>query len=60
MVEEISNNKILPVPWLKIESRMPKILSFDRLDDLTISAEIYHRSLFFMGAYRKIIRTHYG
>ncbi len=59
MVEEISNNKILPVPWLKIESRMPKVLSFGRLDDLTISAEIYHRSLFFMGAYRKITRTHY-
>ncbi len=59
MVEEISNNKMLPVPWLKIESRMPKILSFGTMDDLTISGELYHRSLFFMGSFRKITRTHY-
>jgi uncharacterized protein (DUF58 family) len=58
MVEEISNNKILPVPWLKVESRMPKALSFGQMDDLTISGDMYHRSLFFMGSFRKITRTH--
>ena len=59
MVEEISNNKVLPVPWLKIESRMPKALSFGQLDDLTISGEMYHSSIFFMGSFRKITRTHF-
>ena len=59
MVEEISNNKVLPVPWLKIESRMPKALSFGELDDLTISGEMYHKSVFFMGSFRKITRTHF-
>lgn len=59
MVEEISNNKFLPVPWLKIESRMPKALSFGELNDLTISGEMYHRSFFFMGSFRKITRTHH-
>ena len=59
MVEVISNNKILPIPWLKIESRMPKALSFGELEDLSISGEMYHKSVFFMGSYRKITRTHY-
>ena len=59
MVEVISNNKILPVPWLVIESRMPKALSFGQMDDLSISGEMYHKSVFFMGSYRKITRTHH-
>lgn len=59
MVEEISNNKMLPISWLKVESRMPRALSFGAQDNLTISSGMYHKSIFFMGAYKKIIRTHY-
>ena len=59
MVEEISNNKLLPIPLLKIESRMPRLLSFDELDDLSISGDMYHKSVFFMGSFRKITRTHF-
>ena len=58
MIEEISNNKIMPVSWLKVESRMSRALSFGTKDDLTISSGLYHRSIFFMGPYRKITRTH--
>lgn len=59
MIETISNNKILPIPWLMIESRMMKALKFGQLDDLFISGDMYHKSIFYMGAYKKIKRTHY-
>lgn len=58
MVEEISNAKLLPLPWLKVEARMSKYLRFKRQETLTIADDTYHRSLFAMGPWRKVTRTH--
>lgn len=58
MVEEISNRKLLPVPWLRVEARMSRFLRFKRQENLTISDDTYHRSVFAMGPWRKITRTH--
>jgi uncharacterized protein (DUF58 family) len=58
MVEEISNAKLLPVPWLKVEARMSKYLQFKRQENLAIADDTYHRSVFAMGPWRKITRTH--
>lgn len=58
MVEEISNAKLLPVPWLKVEARMSRFLQFRRQENLAIADDTYHRSVFSMGPWRKITRTH--
>lgn len=58
MVEELTNAKLLPVPWVRVEARMSPWLRFGRQENLAISGECYHRSLFTLGPWRKITRTH--
>lgn len=58
MVEELSNAKLLPVPWLKVEARMSRFLLFKRQENLAIADDTYHRSIFALGPWRKITRTH--
>lgn len=58
MVEELSNAKLLPVPWVRVEARMSPWLRFGRQENLAISGELYHRSLFSLAPWRKITRTH--
>ncbi len=58
MVEELSNAKPLPLPWLKVEARMSKHLMFKRQENLAIADDTYHRSIFALGPWRKITRTH--
>jgi uncharacterized protein (DUF58 family) len=58
LVEEISNAKLLPVPWLKVEARMSRFLRFKSQENLAIADDTYHRSLFALGPWRKITRTH--
>jgi uncharacterized protein (DUF58 family) len=58
MVEKISNRKLLPVPWLKVESRIDSGLQFGLQEDLNILQEEFHISIFSMLPYTRIIRTH--
>ncbi len=58
MVEELSNAKLLPVPWLRVEARMSQWLRFARQENLAIAGDLYHRSLFTLAPWRKITRTH--
>lgn len=61
LVEVIANGKILPLPWLRLESMIEAGLSFTKQDDLNISAgERYqnHHSLFSLPAYTEIVRKH--
>lgn len=58
LVEKISNNKILPVPCLKVESKIDSSLQFGQLKDLNILQEMFHVSLFCLMPYTRIIRTH--
>lgn len=58
MIEEITNNKILPVPWLKLESRMERGLQFGNQENLDISGEMYHKSVFYLSGFHKIKRSH--
>lgn len=61
LLEYIRNRKILPVPWLRAESRIPQQLSFDR-QELSSSHEVsggmYHKSLFFIPPMSAITRHH--
>lgn len=61
MVERIVNNKLLPLPWLRLESIMTRSLLFAREQNLGISrGDIFqnHVSMFSMRSYRQIVRRH--
>ncbi|WP_150275933.1 DUF58 domain-containing protein [Paenibacillus tepidiphilus] len=61
MIEEIVNGKLLPLPWLRLESSIATGLAFGSQENLGISSgEIYqnHISLFYLRPYRRIKRRH--
>ncbi|KGE17160.1 DUF58 domain-containing protein [Paenibacillus wynnii] len=61
MVEEIINDKLLPLPWLRLESSIARGIEFGRQENLGIhTGEIYqnHISLFYLRSYRHIKRRH--
>ena len=60
LVEVIRNKKLLPVPWLRAESRISPNLRFGRQEtgEREISGDQYHKSVFFLPPYRQITRRH--
>src|SRR5690625_101204 len=58
MTDEISNNKILPIPWLRLESSMNKHLVFKKQSkhDSAIDHGSFHRTLFSLMPYQKVRR----
>ena len=60
LIESIENKKMLPVPWLRAESRIPKELAFEKeqLDAHEVSGGLYHKSIFYLSPMLKITRHH--
>ncbi len=61
MVEVIRNMKPLPVPWIRVESRISPSLKFGHgqvSEEREISADQYHKSVFFLGPFSQITRRH--
>ena len=62
LVEVIRNRKPLPVPWVRAESRISPNLRFGRggenEDAREISADQYHKSVFYLGPFSQIRRRH--
>ncbi len=61
LLELIENKKVLPVPWLRAESRIPREISFDKekLDSThLVSGGMYHKSLFFIAPMSAVRRHH--
>ncbi|WP_141501283.1 DUF58 domain-containing protein [Paenibacillus luteus] len=61
LIEEMSNAKWLPVPWLRVESQLATHLHFQKLDNFSVSSgQLYqnHKSFFSLAPYTKITRTH--
>jgi uncharacterized protein (DUF58 family) len=58
MVERILNQKLLPLPWLRIESKMNPNLEFYQQSDLRIKHGEFHRSIFSLMPYTGITRRH--
>ncbi|HLQ71463.1 MAG TPA: DUF58 domain-containing protein [Bacillota bacterium] len=58
MIDEISNKKILPLPWLRLESSMNEHLVFKQQSkyDNTVDHGSFHRTLFSLMPYQKIRR----
>ncbi len=57
MIETLRNRKALPLPWIRIESKIDSRLQFARQENLKISDQ-FHCSVFFLGAFQKITRRH--
>ena len=57
-IEELSNDKLIPVPWVRVESRISSRLRFTRQKDHEINLDQFHRSVFFLGPYTRITRRH--
>lgn len=61
LVETIANEKVVPVPWLRLEAMLPSSLTFARSKETAISeGTIYqnHASLFTLPPRTRITRTH--
>lgn len=58
LVEVITNEKLAPVPWIRVESRVSAALRFKSGDRLGVAADSFHKSLFFLGSYSRITRRH--
>lgn len=61
MVEQIQNEKLLPLPWVRLESMMPSALRYQSQSNLDIHAGEQlqnHKSLFVMKPFSRIVRTH--
>lgn len=62
MIETIVNRKLLPVPWLRLESMIHVGLHFAAQTNLDVSAgSIYqnHKSLFSLAPFTRIVRRHH-
>lgn len=62
MIERIANRKLLPLPWLRLESLLSARLVFERQANLDIrgGGDMFqnHISLFSLRPYRLIVRRH--
>jgi uncharacterized protein (DUF58 family) len=58
MVERISNEKILPVPWVRVESSISKYLKFSKQFGIDIKDDQFHKSLFSLMPFMAITRKH--
>ena len=58
VIEVVRNDRPLIVPWLRLESRISSHLHFGRQENLGVSGEMYHRSLFMLMPYQQITRRH--
>jgi len=59
MQEDLSNRKLLPVPWLRVESRMDTALRFGSMENLENSQNLHHASLFFLRGFSRVRRYHH-
>lgn len=58
LVEVIENNKLLPLPWLRAESAVSPHLRFGKQENLDVRSGRFHKSVFFLGSYKRITRRH--
>lgn len=58
MVEVLENRKSLPIPWLRVESRISPYIRFGRETDYDVLHEQFHRSAFFLRGFKRIRRHH--
>ena len=58
LIEVISNNKLTPLPWLRVESKLSPYLKFRSNEDLNVKDDRFHRSVFFVRSFSRITRRY--
>lgn len=58
MTEVVCNNRLLPVPLLRVESRVPAGICLDARAAKEENGSTYHRSVFTLMPYQRITRHH--
>ena len=58
MVEIITNRKPVPLPWVRVESRISPWLRFKMTKEFDVNYDQFHRSSFFLRGYKKVTRRH--
>ena len=58
LMEIIANNKLTPLPWLRVESKMSPWLRFRSQENLEILDDRFHRSVFYLRPYSRITRRY--
>ncbi len=58
MIEIISNNKLIPVIWLQLESEIDPHLQFQKQANLDVKHQQFHRSFFSIMPFTRITRKH--
>ena len=58
LVEVLRNDRPLFIPWVRVESRISPHLHFGRQENLLVSGERYHKSIFTLRPYQQITRRH--
>lgn len=58
MVETLTNDKLTPLPWLRVESKISPNIKFGKTENLNVEMDSFHRSLFYLGPFKKIVRSH--
>ena len=58
LVEVIVNNKLTPLPWLRVESKLSPWLRFRSQENLEILDDRFHRSVFYLRPYSRITRRY--
>ena len=58
MVEVLENRKSIPIPWLRVESRISPHIRFKQEQNYDVLHEQFHRSAFFLRGFKRIRRRH--
>lgn len=58
MVEVLENRAIVPMPFVRVEARIPGALRFGAASVQSIKGGMYHQSVFLIGSKSRITRTH--
>lgn len=58
LVEIIRNDRLLFIPWLRVESRLSRYLHFGKQDNLSVKADMFHKSIFTLRPFQQITRRH--
>ena len=58
LVETLKNPRPVFVPWLRVESRISPFLRFGKQENLDVTGERYHRSVFSLAPFQQVRRRH--
>lgn len=56
IIEVLANRKLTPLPWLRVESLIPRWLKFESAENREIKNEQFHKSVFYVKGYSRTTR----